>query len=84
MHVAVRSGVDRTLEDLADHLLMEDREANGGEVDWLTEGQLVSCGYREVHNKNGFPEPNILEGRVFRAYNPLFGKRPRRHDAADW
>lgn len=79
-HVVIKRGFDWELEEQAAALLRADRLINGGwkHSDWLTDAQLQARQMREVFNKNGFPDENIMEGRVFRAYNPLFGTRPKR------
>lgn len=73
-------GFDLDVEEQATRLLMEDRKLTGGwhHSDWLTDWQLKLRQDREVYNRNGFPDPNIREGRLFRAYNPLIGTRPQR------
>jgi hypothetical protein len=86
-------GIDIELEDRATGLLMKDRKDRGlkgktaalraEEYCWLTDWQMEERQLKEVYTTSGTPDPNILEGRVFRAYNPLFGKRPSRLQAAD-
>lgn len=87
-------GIDIELEDHATGLLLKDRKDRGfkgkaaallaEEYCWLTDWQMEERQFKEVYAANGTPDPNILEGRIFRAYNPLFGKRPSRLHAADW
>lgn len=80
-------GPDWTLERQASELLLQDLNDRGDqaladEYSWLTDKQLVSLQFKEVFNKNGIPDPHIVSGMLWRAYNPLIGKRPRRHTEA--
>jgi hypothetical protein len=89
----VKREIDWELEEQAHALLIKDRKQRGiksiqattsEEYCWLTDWQLDLRLEREVYNKNGVPDANIIEGRFIRAFNPLFGKRPKRSDAPDW
>lgn len=75
------TGVDRELEFEADKILSWDKSrAEVKSTDWygiLSPDQVRARLDREVYNQNGFPEPAIEEGLYRRAYNPLFGKRPK-------
>lgn len=80
-------GICWDLENQAMTLLMRDRRTRGlttpaallsEEYGWLSEGQLKFRQDREVYNSFGYPDPEIVSGILWRAYNPLFGKRPQR------
>lgn len=87
-----KRGANWDLENQATAILMGDRkdrglrgtQVNSDEYGWLSDGQLMYRTNHEVYTSVGAPDPNIIEGRFFRAYNPLFGKRPSRANAADW
>lgn len=72
-------GVDPFLEEQGDRILAEDRKRRGVEAKnedgYLTPGQLESRRYREVYNKNGFPESHLYSGLFRRVYNPMINKR---------
>jgi hypothetical protein len=82
----LRRGPDFELEERSTAILIADRLARGvykgGHVmvdeqyPWLSPQQLEDRQHREVFAESGFPDSSIVEGRVFRAYNPLFGQRP--------
>jgi hypothetical protein len=82
----MRCGVDWELERRAVAILVRDRRnsglksvavTNAEEHPWLTDAQLAFRQQREVYTVTGFPDVNIMEGRVFRVHNPTFGRRPR-------
>jgi len=80
----VKNGADWDLEEQAEELLLRDMEIRGeSETDFLTNRQLASLAYKEVYTSTGVPDENLFQGRVFRAYNPLMGKRPSRQNMAD-
>lgn len=72
-------GPDPYLEELADKILADDRRSRGrrkkSEETYLTPGQLGRRKFREVYNKNGFPEPHLYSGLFRRAYDPRVNKR---------
>ena len=82
--------VDWILEARATALLKRDRKIRGikgvealsEEYCWLTEEQMAARQDKEVYNVNGFPDPSIRSGVLWRAYNPLIGTRPKRPEAA--
>tara|TARA_B100002051_G_scaffold122661_1_gene116835 strand:- start:255 stop:533 length:279 start_codon:yes stop_codon:yes gene_type:complete len=79
-------GVNPDLEKKATRVLKHDRKVRGikgvealsEEYAWLTEQQLMLREDREIGNRLGYPDPEIVSGVYWRAYNPLFGKRPQR------
>lgn len=72
------NGTDLILEEEADRILAKGREGItklSEKKDYLSPGQLERRRWREVYNKNGFPEPHLFSGQFNRAYNPLLNKK---------
>ena len=73
-------GVNPDLEKKATRVLKHDRKVRGikgvealsEEYAWLTEQQLMLREDREIGNRLGYPDPEIVSGVYWRAYNPLF------------
>jgi hypothetical protein len=67
----------KTLEEMADDLLREDRKENPPTVlgaDWFSEDQLALREHREI--PVGLIQGGRAPGMYRRAYNPDIGKRP--------
>jgi hypothetical protein len=58
------------LEQLADQLLFDDRQAKGilDQYPYLNEVQLRERRSREIFNENGVPEPELVSGIYHRAH----------------
>lgn len=76
----LKCGPDWELEEQAAEFLAAARRKEkelGIQVEdnYLTEGQLFRRRYREVYNKNGFPETHFYSGLFRRVYNPAMNKQ---------
>lgn len=80
--LGLRSGIDYTLEDMADALLAQARrerpkaEEDADPYPVLSPGQMARRQAREVYNRNGTPEAHFYSGIYRRAYNPKIHDRP--------
>lgn len=81
--MALRSGVDYTLEEQADALLAKNREGVAAGL-ILSADQLDLRARREIGNHLGVADASLMAGIYRRVHNPLAGTRPgklgRSHD----
>lgn len=76
----ITCGTNLDLEEQADRLLADGRAGVtklSEKKDYLSPGQLDRRRWREVYNRNGFPEPHLYSGLFNRAYNPVLAERKR-------
>ncbi len=84
--MTLRSGVDYTLEEAADQMLAESRRgvtSMSAKTDYLSKEQLALRQSKEVMNRQGVSESAFMSGMYRRAFNPLFGKRPKGNKTSD-
>ena len=77
--LSLRSGEDFSLEEEANQLLARSREgvtALSEKRDWLSCDQLQLRRSREVFNRNGVADEELVSGLFRRAYNPMAHSRP--------
>lgn len=78
--MSLRSGIDYTLEELADQMLAESRRgvtSMSAKTDYLSKEQLALRQSKEVMNRQGVSDSAFMSGMYRRAFNPFFGKRPK-------
>lgn len=75
----LKSGMDYSLEEMANRLLAESRKgitALRDKQDYLTHDQLMLRSQREVLVTDGIPDEAYHRGMFRRVFSPTFGKRP--------
>lgn len=86
--LSLRSGVDYKLEEEADKMLAESRRgvtSMSAKTDYLSKEQLALRQSKEVLNRQGAPDAAFMSGMYRRAFNPLYGQRPKgKHTSDDY
>lgn len=84
--LSLRSGVDYKLEEEADRMLAESRRgvtSMSAKTDYLSKEQLALRQSKEVLNRQGAPDASFMSGMYRRAFNPLYGQRPKGKQTSD-
>jgi hypothetical protein len=82
----LRCGEDFSVEEEANRWLARSREgitALSEKRDWLSYDQLQLRRSREVFNRNGIADEELVSGLFRRAYNPMANSRPSRRGHQD-
>lgn len=82
----LKSGEDFSVEEEANRLLAHSREgvtALSEKRDWLSGDQLQLRRSREVFNRNGVADEELISGLFRRVYNPMAHSRPSHHGHQD-
>lgn len=86
MTLSLRAGIDWSLEQQANDLLLAHRATcttADEKTEILTEAQLELRNNREVYTSLGVADSQLFSGIYGRAFNPEIGQRPSRHRRAD-
>ena len=84
--MSLRSGVDYKLEEEADKMLADSRRgvtSMSAKTDYLSKEQLALRQSKEVFNRQGVPDSAFMSGMYRRAFNPLYGQRPKGKRTSD-
>lgn len=84
--LSLKMGTDYKLEEDADRWLAESRRgvtSMSAKTDYLSKEQLALRQSKEVLNHHGVSDAALFSGMYRRAFNPLYGQRPKSRRNSD-